>query len=114
MRLGWCHGLNVLLNQVLLPNTQQAKCRDAGLCRKARFIQEAVKQGDRRTNLQSSSPEFRGLGYLWDKEAEWSQEWGNIIGGKKKVMPLVPSAGISELHASSQNACSENGSTGII
>ena len=38
-----------------------------------------------RTSLKSTFLKVRGLGYLWDKEAGWSEMWGKIIGGKKKV-----------------------------
>ena len=48
------------------------------------FVHEAAKQGDRRTNLKSTSPKARGPGYSLDKAEAWGV-WGNVIGNKKKV-----------------------------
>ena len=67
-----------------------------------------------RTSLKSTFLKVKGLGYLWDKEAEWPEIWGKIIGGKRKVKQLAFHTGLSKLHASSWDACSENGSTSMI
>lgn len=64
---------------------------------------------DVRTSLKSTFLKVKSLGYLWDKEAEWPEMWGKIIGGKRKVKQLAFRAGLSKLHASSWDACSENG-----
>lgn len=52
---------------------------------KKRFFREAVKQEERRTSFKSASSKARGLGYLRDKETGWSETWGKVIGGRKKV-----------------------------
>ena len=64
---------------------------------------------DVRTSLKSTFLKVKSLGYIWDKEAEWPEMWGKIIGGKRKVKQSAFRAGLSKLHASSWDACSENG-----
>lgn len=49
------------------------------------FVPEAAKQGDQRTSLKSASPKTRGLGYLGDREAGWSEAWRKMTGGKEKM-----------------------------
>ena len=66
------------------------------------------------TDLKSASLKARSLEYLWDREAEWSEVWGNVFGGREKVRQSVFCAGISELYTSSWDACLENSYVSMI
>ena len=48
------------------------------------FFHETAKR-DERTSLRSISVKVGCLGYLWDKEAGWSEAWGKGVEDKKKV-----------------------------
>ena len=73
------------------------------------FFHETANQ-DGRTSLRSTSVKMRGLGYLWDKEAGWSEAWGKGVEDKKKVEVISVVCRLFALHASSWDTCSENGS----
>ena len=73
-------------------DTQQVKQWDAA---EKRVYSQSSQVRDVRTSLKSTFLKVKGLGYLWDKEAEWPQMWGKIIRGKRKVKQLAFHAGLS-------------------
>ena len=77
------------------------------------FIQDAAKRRDGRTSLKSTSPKTRGLGYLWVCIG-WSEVQGKVIEGRQKARGSFLFSGLSELHASSWDSGSENGSVSMI
>ena len=95
-------------------HTARQMLRWRGLQERKGFIHKVSEGGDGRTSLRSTSEKVKALGYLWDKDVRWSEAWEKMIGGKKKVKELMFCADISELHASSWDACSENGSISMI
>ena len=76
------------------------------------FIHEAAKQRNGRTNLKSTSPKVKGLGYFWVKlrrgecgESNWRQEKGEVSSFR---------TGASKLHASPRDARSVGGVLGLL
>lgn len=59
-------------------------------------------------------PKARGLGYLWVNSIGWSEVQGRVIWRQEKGGVCLLCAGISELHASSWDACSENGAVSMM
>ena len=73
------------------------------------FIYKGIKGGDRRTSLGSITSKGREQGYLGVKSRGRLEVKGKVIEGRKNVRLSLFCAGISLLHASSWDACSEYG-----
>lgn len=139
-RLDRCHRLNVLPNQVCLPDAQQAKCWDVKVCSRWGFIQEAVEWGDGRTDLKPASPSERGLGCfrdkqgsrrpgecLWQRWLETKKRWGSCRYALvhfsymllyrvhvEKILALAPSEGgvLGPLTSKGHRSCVPSGRVG--
>jgi len=55
------------------------------VCRKPNAEACPTRQPSEENQSQIHLPKLRDLGYLWDKEAGWSEAWGKMAGGKKKT-----------------------------
>ena len=97
---------HTLLNQIRLPDLQQAKSCDSMVCSRERVYTWGSQV--RRTNLKSVSPKGKGLGYLHDRAEAWGA-WEKVIGEEKKVRYSLFCANMTKLHASPWDTNSESG-----
>ena len=75
----------LLLNHICSFDAQQAECWDVKVGSRERVYSLGSQWGDGGISFKFVSPKVRDLGYLWGKEAGWSEVWGKMIGGKEMV-----------------------------